>query len=259
MTMKMRQFVRTFHSLRSNHHHWSILKLQPEDKSKYACLVLNLHDNPDKFKNYINLWDEASLRVAVDGSANYLNRKQLINTAHVVCGDFDSIDQRLLERLRQSSVASNSGQTPQVVETPCQKETDFTKAIRVAVTKRSDITLFYALFQSDGSRLDHLFGLVNTLHLLKRNIILVDLSSNTISWILPAGSHTIRKQKGNQLCSLVPFTGPTIVRTQGLQYDVMPNQPMKFGGLISTSNSCSGEKITIETNHELLWSICLSD
>lgn len=144
-----------------------------------------------------------------------------------------------------------------MIETPDQRETDFTKAIRVALTKKPDIQTIFGLFYFDGSRIDHLFGLVQTLHLIKKNIILVNIRSNTISWLLSPGNHSIKKPLGRELCSLVPFTGPTEVRAQGLEYNIAPNSPLSFGGLISTSNIClqECESINIETNRELLWSI----
>lgn len=273
-------FVRRhFHTVDSeNRHIWTVVDhLHHRDikkaNIKFACFLLNITDESFRhFERHKYLWDEASLKVAVDGSANCLAKRKIIHTADVVCGDFDSIEPKLLEQLRcptklsklpipkDQKVAPQQPTLPQVIETPSQKETDFTKAIRVAVNKRSDINYFIGLYHSDGTRTDHLFGLVNTLHLLKRNIILLNVQCDTTTWLLCPGSHTIRKQPGRELCSLVPFTGPTEVKTEGLEYNIHSTQ-LSFGGLISTSNICNrtSEFVKIDTDRDLLWSIDVSE
>lgn len=264
--------TRRFHSVEKNIHSWSVLnyihqRSFKDEKRKFACLLLNISENSYQYlKKYRYIWDEAELRIAVDGSANCLAKNKIIHTANVVCGDFDSIDQELLQRLRCPTKVPkdqhNLGRyqvtnMPVVIETPSQNQTDFTKAINVSRNLRPDINQFFALYYSDGSRLDHLFGLVNTLHLVKKNIILVNIKSNTITWLLSPGHHTIKKPAGRGLCSLVPFKGQTEVNTQGLEYNIDSSSPLDFGSSISTSNICleKHEVITVETNRELLWSI----
>lgn len=266
---------RSFHSIHEQKHTWSILKhiYKKEYKSankKYVCYLLNISDESyRKFELYKSIWNEADLRVAVDGSANCLAKKRVIHTADVVCGDFDSIDPDLIEQLRCPTKATKlphykneppPTKMPQVVETPSQNATDFTKALRVAINRRPDANIHLGLYHSDGTRIDHLFGLVNTLHLVKKTVFLINLAGNTISWLLQPGQHVIQKPKGRELCSLVPFTGPTEVKTQGLEYGIEPKPPLQFGGSISTSNICSEKstEILVETNKELLWSVDLN-
>lgn len=259
---------------------WSILKPLSRNSFKdvnlkYACLLLNISDACDKnFQKYKFVWDDASMKIAVNGSANYLAKKRLLHTADVVCGDFDSVDKSLIQRLRYQAKSlthpigneTNNSEInvdplplPQVIETPSQKETDFTKAIRIVMGAKLDINYIYALYYSDGSRIDHLFGLVNTLHLFKRKIILVNINSDTISWLLHAGGHVIEKRRGRDLCSIIPFNGPATVKTKGLMYDIQPNTPLSFTGSISTSNVCQDncDSIALETNNEILFSIDL--
>lgn len=265
--------MRQFHTVQENEHTWSVLnyiyrkQLRP-DSAKYACFLLNLSDEADHdFTRYKYIWNEASLKVAVDGSANFLADRNIINSSDLVTGDFDSIDPTLLEELRSGRKSrklmthrykQNESAPPQVIETPSQKATDFTKALWAAMHLSQNIHFYLALYYSDGSRIDHLFGLVNTLHLVHKNITLVNIRSNTVSWLLKPGTHNIQKPRGRELCSLVPFTGPTEVKTKGLEYDVGgSNSTLSFGGLISTSNLCQAncENIIVETNRELLWSI----
>lgn len=269
---------REFHTPDNQQHSWSILKhiYKKDLKSanrKYACFLLNVSNQSYKyFENYKFVWNEAKLKVSVNGSTNCLADKRLIHTADIVCGDFDSVDGKLIKDLRSPTEPvkrmfkpkdyhGDELTLPQVIETPDQKETDFTKAIRVAMSKKSDLQFFFGLYYLTGARIDHLFGLVNTLHLVKRNIILVNIKSNTISWLLAPGIHNIHKHRGRELCSIVPFAGPAEVKTQGLEYNLKPTNPLAFGGLISTSNIClkDCENIVVETNRELLWSIDMCD
>lgn len=284
--LQIRQSIRVgiqrrgFHQVQDDSKYtWSVLKhvyqrrLKLTNK-KYACFLLNISDQSlEAFERHKYIWDDADLKVAVDGSANYLFKRRLLHTADVISGDFDSIDANLITRLQSPRKAIRapagshdkhgeaSTRMPQVVETPCQKETDFTKAIRVAISLRPEIQYFFGLYFINGHRLDHLFGLINTLHLLKKNIFLLNVNSNNLSWLLSAGTHTIQKPLGQELCSLVPFTGQTAIKTQGLVYNLNPAEPSRFGGLVSTSNICQEQrdKIIVETDHELLWSIDLFD
>lgn len=274
--------VRGFHKCHDNQFTWSILlhlrdKLFKSANKKYACLLLNFtnQESYEYFEKYRHIWDEANLKIAVDGSANSLAMKRCLHTADIICGDFDSIDAQLLEQLRcptkasriyfpknyrgplTSQYSSSSIKMPQVIDTPSQKETDFTKAIRVAASVKPELQYYFGVYYSDGSRIDHLLSLINSLHVLRKNIILINAQSNTISWLLMPGKHTISKHKGQELCSLVPFMGPTEVKTQGLVYNITPTTPLCFGNMISTSNICSdtSDSIFVETNRELLWCI----
>lgn len=271
---------RQFHSISDDRHTWSILKhiyqkqLKVANK-KFACLLLNMTDeSQSSFDRHKNIWDDADIKIAVDGSANFLAKRKLLQTADVISGDFDSIDGKLIERLqsprkahrsllvqttRGNQTSESPVRTPQVVETPSQRETDFTKAIHVASGIKPDLHAFLGLYFADGHRMDHLFGLINTLHLIKKDIFILNIKSNTISWLLSPGSHTIVKPHGQELCSLVPFSGPTGVKTQGLLYNLNKSSPMSFGGLISTSNLCQPgrDRILIDTERDVLWSIDL--
>lgn len=273
-TSLTRSFLRQFHSMQDDKHSWSVLRhmyqrnLKSSNK-KYACFALNIcEDSYDYFEKFKYIWDDASIRVAVDGSANPLAKRRLLNTADILSGDFDSIEPKLIERLQNPRKANHIilqrdertndlPRTPRVIETPCQKETDFTKAIQVVLRLNPDIQFFFGLYNNDGNRIDHLFALVNTLHLIRKNIFLIGVRGETISWLLLPGHHIILKPKGQEICSLVPFSGATEVKTHGLRYNVTPPMILNFGGIVSTSNLCheQREKVIVETNRELLWSL----
>nr|CAD7431066.1 unnamed protein product [Timema monikensis] len=104
--------------------------LNPKNTSlKYALLILNrpINYNHDLM---ISLWNRATVRVTVDGGTNnwfhFLNQEDALSkiyhhTPHIICGDMDSLE----PKASQFFVGAN------VVETPDQDETDFTKALRV--------------------------------------------------------------------------------------------------------------------------------
>lgn len=267
---------RMFHSNYDDKHSWSVLRHIYEGNlkgsgKKYACFALNISDSSyDDFERYKFIWDEATVRVAVDGSANPLAKRRHLTTTDIISGDFDSIDPKLIQRLQsprrankvplqRSEDRDELPMSPHVIHTPCQKETDFTKAIRVVMGLKPDVHNFFGLYHNEGFRLDHLFALVNTLHLIKKNIFLINTRGETLSWLLIPGHHTILKPKGQEICSLVPFTGATEVKTQGLQYNITPPMVLSYGGIISTSNLCheQREKVVIDTNRDLLWSVDL--
>lgn len=257
----------------NKHHSWSVLKhLQQKQlkqaNRKIACLLLNISDQShDKFKQFKYIWDQADFRLAVDGSANYLDKRQLLHTAHVISGDFDSINPKLIERIRSNKALkhnrdnSTSPIMPQIIETPCQKETDFTKAIRIVESLKPDTQIIFGLYHADGTRLDHLFGLVNTLHLIRKVVFIINTQSSTLSWLLRPGAHRISKLRGSESCCLASFVGNAEVKTNGLQYDLHPDKPLSFGQLVSSSNFCNENKdrISIETNKEILWSVNLAE
>ena len=148
----------------------------------------------------IKLWNKASFRILVDGAANnwfklVQDREQdIIDPApNLVTWDFDSICPKI--RKYYETDVSNC----KVICTPDQKFTDFTKALQEIakeIHNLKDIKMVYA-FAEYGGRLDHLFGLFETLFHARniQNLPAVHLvSSNSTDWLLQPGIHTINLQ-----------------------------------------------------------------
>jgi len=59
-------------------------------------------------------------------------------------------------------------------------------------------------------------------------------------------------------CGLIPLDGKALVTTSGLKWN-LANQPLRFGDLISTSNSFAEEvkEVFVETDALLLWTMDL--
>ncbi|XP_011008043.1 PREDICTED: thiamine pyrophosphokinase 1-like isoform X1 [Populus euphratica] len=110
-----------------------------------------------------------------------------------------------------------------------------------------------------GGRFDHEAGNINVLyHFSTTRIIL--LSDDCLIYLLPrTHRHEIHIQSSVEgpHCGLIPI-GMTSVdtKTTGLQWD-LTNTEMRFGDLVSTSNLVQGEKITVQSSSDLLWTISI--
>ncbi len=209
---------------------------------------------------FSRLWESAKLRVSVDGGSNHLSGEPDLSKPHIVSGDFDSIDEKVLRLYRQD-------EDVRVVETPDQDKTDLTKALEI-VAKEEKVAKeikpdCVVVFVENGGRLDQLFGVVETLfhardifkdlHKVPR---VVQSSSHGLSWLLCKGSHAIVTPKENPdkyYVGLIPIGSPAKVKTTGLKWDV--DGVLEFGKLVSTSNAfqAGSAKVTVETDSPLLW------
>ena len=94
-------------------------------------------------------WQESDLVIATDGAANRLPGEL---KPHIICGDFDSIDE---------AAARKRFPAVELVRSSCQETNDLEKSIRLAIERgASEI----AVSCSMGGQLDHT---VTTLSLLE--------------------------------------------------------------------------------------------
>ncbi|KER32706.1 hypothetical protein T265_01198 [Opisthorchis viverrini] len=112
-----------------------------------------------------------------------------------------------------------------------------------------------AVVHMSGGRLDHEFGLIQTLYEAHRmNSIPVHLVSECcVSILLPAGMHQIHTNTGLEAdhCGLVPVGAPSLVTTTGLKWNLR-NQLLSFGHLVSTSNQLAAPLIEVTCDSPLL-------
>ncbi|XP_056855001.1 thiamine pyrophosphokinase 1-like [Raphanus sativus] len=110
-----------------------------------------------------------------------------------------------------------------------------------------------------GGRFDHEAGNLNVLYRYPDTRIIL-LSDDCLIQLLPkTHRHEIQIQPSLQgpHCGLIPMGTPSAkTTTTGLQWDLTDTE-MRFGGLISTSNKVKGEKITVESDSDLLWTISI--
>ncbi|KAJ8733431.1 hypothetical protein PYW08_001729 [Mythimna loreyi] len=239
---------------------------------KYGILILNRPITQNYgFMN--NLWNRASIRMTVDGGTRQWDKyisafpKEMQNTMKdpdLISGDFDSITDEILEKYKKKGC--------KVIHTPDQDRTDFTKALIELNVHRKQIGVelshIIAIAQTSG-RFDQIIANVQTLFLVKEELLLdantnvFIISDDSISWLLLPGDHVIYIPEETRLhkrawCSLVPV-GDTCqhVTTTGLKWN-LDNQQLRFGGIVSTSNTFDGsEKVTVKCSHSLIWSMRL--
>lgn len=216
-------------------------------------------------KDYFTaVWNTAKVRVAVDGGTNRwvdfvkdnINGQHQLKPPDLVTGDFDSCNQEAMEHVKQLKCT--------IVHTPDQNATDFTKSLMVLRNTpeyNRDITRVLALCESSG-RLDQIMANINTLFLAETILPGTGVflrSSNSLSWLLPPGEHTIdipQRLVTEQIwCSLVPIGQACRCTTEGLKWNLDGSKRLQFGSIVSTSNTYSTNLVRIVTDGPLLWSM----
>ncbi|CAB0036678.1 unnamed protein product [Trichogramma brassicae] len=216
---------------------WDVMKIYQYPKNyKYALIILNQKILlPEDY--VLPLWEKAAVTVTVDGGTNFwfeyigecaadvlsgCNTKYLPT---MVTGDMDSIKANLLEKLKKTKT--------KVIVTPDVMETDYTKS---------------------------LMQLYN--YIIENQIKVVQMTGGSLIWLLQPGNHKILIPdsilQAKSWCSLIPFgNSNNCVITKGLKWD-LNNRCMKFGELISTSNSFSGQsEVKVTTDVPLVWSMSI--
>nr|XP_034185523.1 uncharacterized protein LOC117606756 isoform X2 [Osmia lignaria] len=240
---------------------------------KYAVVILN---RPLYWKHdsVLRIWEKAQINVTVDGGTHawlhYLEEQgiDVFNGKHneyipnLITGDMDSCSPLILERLQ--SIGSR------VIETINQDYTDYTKALiqlgQYAQKENINLNGIYVFVDSSG-RLDHIIENLNTLHKSDKLIgqyipiiPVIQIASNSLTWILKPGFHTIIIPKilvqSNSWCGLLPIGAPVnCITTTGLKWN-LNRATLQFGGLISSSNTyddCS--EVTINTDSSVVWTM----
>ncbi|KAL4708311.1 hypothetical protein ACJJTC_007717 [Scirpophaga incertulas] len=180
----------------------------------------------------------------------------------LITGDFDSIHDDILQKYKDKSC--------KIIHTPDQNNTDFTKAL-IELWKWCELINIQVddvitICQSSG-RLDHILGNIHTLYLAKEKLLLHPetrlqiLTEDSLSWLLFPGNHVVSipeqiRQCKKAWCSIVPIAEKcSSITTAGLKWN-LKNQTLKFGELVSTSNSFYGSSVvTIKCSNTVLWSM----
>ncbi|CAG4991891.1 unnamed protein product [Parnassius apollo] len=252
---------------------WDITQMtgcNGKNLDKYAVLVLNrpISQRTNFIKNF---WNNAVVKVTVDGGTTrwdtFVSKlpeddKNNILLPNLITGDFDSITEEILQKYKKKGC--------KIIHTPDQNHTDFTKALielnNYCSEHKVNIDHAVAIAQTSG-RIDQILGNVQTLYLAKQKHLLSSttnvyvLSDDAMSWLLFPGDHMIfipevTRKHERSWCSLVPI-GEICesVTTTGLKWN-LDNAPLKFGELVSTSNTFDGsEKVTIKCSNTILWSM----
>ncbi|XP_026477385.1 thiamin pyrophosphokinase 1-like isoform X2 [Ctenocephalides felis] len=212
---------------------------------------------------------KAVIRVTVDGGTdrwlsfakqNNYDYKSL--PPEMITGDMDSIQPQTKE------LFMNLGS--EVIDTPDQNETDFTKALKELTLRAESLSIkmdaIVAIVETSG-RMDQIMSNINTLFkatklLPKTNIFI--LSSASISWLLQPGHHEIHIPEkliaDRAWCALMPVGNKCqSVTTTGLRWN-LKGVSMEFGAMVSTSNTYDGSPtVTINNSDPILWSMSMKN
>ncbi|XP_032456322.1 thiamin pyrophosphokinase 1 [Nasonia vitripennis] len=143
-------------------------------------------------------------------------------------------------------------------------ETDYTKSLIQLgqYTLKNNIKLngIHVLAETSG-RLDQIVSNINTLyksHKLFNDVPVIQIAGESLTWLLKPGVHKIiipeEIVKSKTWCALIPFgNANSCVSTTGLKWN-LNKTCMKFGELVSTSNTYDGHpEVTVDTNVNLVW------
>uniref|UniRef100_A0A023ELM5 Putative thiamine pyrophosphokinase n=1 Tax=Aedes albopictus TaxID=7160 RepID=A0A023ELM5_AEDAL len=212
-------------------------------------------------KDYFRIiWNTAKVRVTVDGGTNrwvdfvkeHIGPEEQLKAPDLVTGDFDSCTDESMSYVTRLNC--------RIIKTPDQNATDFTKSLMTLQSTgyANKISRVLVLCESSG-RLDQIMANINTLFLAGKILPKTPVflrSSNSLSWLLPAGNHLIaippRLVHEHIWCSLIPVGHRAVCSTSGLRWN-LDNRVTEFGSLVSTSNTYAEEEVEIKTDGPLLW------
>lgn len=226
-------------------------------ETEFVLIVLNTKILDEL--RLIQLWNKAKFRVTVDGGTNRWHQIVLKHSSQIeekfpdlITGDLDSIEEEILSIYSKKS---------QVIKTPDQNFTDFTKAL-FEIQKIDHLKTYNILsFAEHSGRLDQIFGIFETLYHIEDTKLFVT-SSTSIEWLLKPGKHSIllpEGEKKSQLhCGIIPLGNPCPgVETSGFKWNLDGKTLLAFGHLVSTSNKFDNKAklATVSTSNPLLFTM----
>ncbi|KAH7517082.1 hypothetical protein FEM48_Zijuj09G0024500 [Ziziphus jujuba var. spinosa] len=256
--------------------------IPPDQRSSltYALVVLNqslprfvpLLWNHEQH-NFACVPMEEPIASTMNSLCSSLMKMLLMYKPDVIKGDMDSIRTEVLD------FYTNNG-TKIMDESDDQDTTDLHKCVSYICDFAPNLdksSLCILVAGALGGRFDHEMGNINVLCRFS-SIRIVLLSDDCLIHLLPRTHHHeihIQSSTVGPHCGLIPVGMPSgSTTTTGLEWDLLGHSvwdmidgqtastkqnetEMRFGGLISTSNIVKGEKITVRSDTDLLWTISI--
>lgn len=233
---------------------WLTFVMSNEKVRPVPGLALVLLNTPLQEMRLRRLWSLSMWHCVADGAANYLHKfDDLI--PDLIIGDFDSVKPELLSlfKAKGSSIRDLSYD---------QDSTDLDKALVATRSAGFKQVVVAGQFSGFGGRIDHTFGIANSLFAASLEDIAV-VSDDSYLVLLRPGKHKLHGPS-NAHCGLVPLGEPCErITTKGLRWD-MTDAKMHFGGLVSVCNRIqphnSGPmgQVLVETSNHVLWMCTIS-
>ena len=209
---------------------------------RYAVVALNFSLS----QYFLDLWSESTLRIAADGGANRvfdaLQHQKNPLLPHYIKGDLDSIRPEVQEYYQSHHEIILQKDSD-------QNTTDLQKCLKLFMTGE-----IYGHFEEPliicgglGGSLSHTMANIESIvqYAPKMNNSLYLLSDDNLACVLEEGSHTIRVAP-DMYCAFVPLVSSCYVtHSTNLKYP-LDGLELQFGQLVSTSNQCTSEEITVE-------------
>ncbi len=200
---------------------------------KSVLIVANGQKNSKAFLT--KLIKETDFVIGVDGGAGVLLQYGLKIDAAV--GDFDSIDEILFKKLRESKVP--------IHKFPADKDSSDTElAVRIALKSGFDKFILTGML---GKRVDHTLFNISVLLLLTKMNKEAAIKEEKEEIYIVKNSITICTDI-NDTISVYPITmRAKVAETKGLKYGIK-NKSLKKASTLTLSNVAISDKVTISVN-----------